>query len=54
VALEMAGEDDDEELARLAADLLAAENRASALNLNVGGQLTSRLMQWFRDQQSQI
>jgi hypothetical protein len=54
VALEMAGEDDDEELARLAADLLAAENRARALNLNVGGQLTSRLMQWFRDQQSQI
>lgn len=54
VALEMAGEGDDEDLARLASDLLVAERRANALNLNVRGQLTSTLVQWFRNQQPQI
>ena len=50
VALEMAGEREDEELARLATALLAAERRTSALNLNLRGQLTSELMRWFREQ----
>ncbi len=49
VAMEMAGEREDEELARLAAELLAAESRASALNLNVRGQLASVLVRWFRE-----
>lgn len=53
VALEMAVsiEDDSkgEDMARLAAALLAAERRTSALNLNPGGQMVSCLMHWFRE-----
>ena len=53
VALEMACESEEpaagEGLARLAADLLATERRAGALNLNVKGQLVSGLMRWYRE-----
>ncbi len=55
VALEMACETDEpakgEDLIRLAADLLATERRAGALNLNVKGQLVSGLMRWYRELQ---
>jgi len=47
VALEMAAETDDEELAQLAADLLMVERRTRALNLNVRGQMVSSLMRWY-------
>ncbi len=53
VALEMACEADEpargEDLVRLAADLLATERRAGALNLNAKGQLVSGLMRWYRE-----
>lgn len=53
VALEMAGEDADgdhgEDMALLAADLVAAERRVRALNLNARGQMVSCLMTWFRE-----
>jgi hypothetical protein len=53
VALEMAGESDGssrgEDLARLAADVLAAERRTGALNLNSNTQVVSCLMRWFRE-----
>ena len=53
VALEMAtGREDEsrgEDMARLAAALLAAERRTSVLNLNARGQLVSCLMTWYRE-----
>jgi hypothetical protein len=53
VALEMAGAAENEpvgeELARLAADLLDAERRSRALNLNPRGQIVSCLMRWYRE-----
>jgi hypothetical protein len=53
VALEMAGERESEpageDLARLAAELVAAERRSRALNLNTGGQIVSCLMKWYRE-----
>jgi len=53
VALEMATESDDttqgEDMARLAADLLAAERRTGALNLNPRNQVVSSLMRWYRE-----
>lgn len=53
VALEIACETDEpargEDLVRLAADLLATERRAGALNLNAKGQLVSGLMRWYRE-----
>jgi hypothetical protein len=53
VALEMACEADEsakgEDLVRLAADLLATERLAGALNLNAKGQLVSGLMRWYRE-----
>jgi len=53
VALEMATEAEDrpggEDLARLAADLLAVEHRSRALNLNSRGQMVSCLLRWFRE-----
>ncbi len=53
VALEMAAENQDEpegeELARLAAELLAVEGRTRSLNLNERGQLVSSLMGWYRE-----
>lgn len=55
VALEMACEADEsakgEDLVRLAADLLATERLAGALNLNAKGQLVSGLMRWYRELQ---
>ncbi len=55
VALEMATEGDfssnSEDMARLAAELLAVERRSSALNLNRRGQLVSCLMRWYRELQ---
>ncbi len=55
VALEMSAEKQDEpegeELARLAADLLAVEGRTRALNLNANAQLVSGLMRWHRELQ---
>jgi len=55
VALQMACETEEpahgEDLARLAADLLATERRTGALNLNVKGQLVSGLMRWYRELQ---
>lgn len=47
VAIELASEADDEEYARLAAELMAVERRSRGLNLNVRGQLASCLMRWF-------
>jgi len=53
VALEMASEAETEpageELARLAADLMAVERRSRALNLNSSGQMVSCLMRWYRE-----
>ncbi len=53
VALEMASEAEaepaGEELARLAADLMAVERRSRALNLNSRGQMVSCLMRWYRE-----
>jgi hypothetical protein len=53
VALEMASEAEaepaGEELARLAADLMAVERRSRALNLNSSGQMVSCLLRWYRE-----
>jgi len=53
VALNMAAEAESEaageELSRLAADLLAVEQRARALNLNAKGQMVSSLLRWQRE-----
>jgi DNA polymerase-3 subunit delta' len=53
VALGMAGEAETdpagEELARLAADLMAVERRSRALNLNSRGQMVSCLLRWYRE-----
>lgn len=52
VALEQAaepdGSDEGEELARLAADLLAVERRATSLNLTADRQLIAALLRWYR------
>jgi DNA polymerase-3 subunit delta' len=48
VAVELASETDDEEFARLAADLLVVERRTRGLNLNIRSQLVSCLMHWQR------
>jgi len=53
VAVNMAAEAESEaageELSRLAADLLAVERRARALNLNAKGQMVSSLLRWQRE-----
>jgi DNA polymerase III delta prime subunit len=53
VAISMAGETEDktegEELARLAAELMAVEQRVKALNLNLRGQMVSCLLRWYRE-----
>jgi hypothetical protein len=53
VALEMASESENqpagEELARLAADLMALERRSRALNLNLRSQMVSCLMRWYQE-----
>ena len=53
VAISMAGETENEtegeELARLAADLMAVEQRVQALNLNLRGQMVSCLLRWYRE-----
>jgi hypothetical protein len=53
VALEMASESEsepvDEELARLAVDVLVVERRSRALNLNPRAQMVSCLMRWYRE-----
>ena len=55
VALEMAtetnGSSRGEDMARLAADLLAVGRRARALNLNRRGQMVACLMKWYRELQ---
>lgn len=48
IAIELAGETDDEEFALLATELLVIERRCRSLNLNVRGQLVSCLMRWYR------
>lgn len=48
VAIELAGEKDDEEFALLATELLVIERRCRSLNLNVRGQLVSCLMRWYQ------
>jgi len=48
IAIELAGETDDEEFALLATELLVIERRCRILNLNVRGQLVSCLMRWYR------
>ncbi len=46
MAAETRAEEESEELVRLAADLLAVERRARALNLNARSQIVSCLMKW--------
>ena len=49
MATEADGADADENLVRLAADLLATERACRALNLNVDRQLVACLLRWFRE-----
>ena len=49
MATESDGADANEDLVRLAADLLATERTCRALNLNVDRQLVGCLMRWYRE-----